>query len=78
MLWLLRQDRGQRHAGSAETTASVAVVSGEGVNAEPMTDLMFSVSHPTEGAEGIIVWMIIDNSSQGAAGRSGAEEGCFS
>lgn len=40
----------------------------QGVNAEPMTDLMFSVSHPTEGRRGIVVLMIIDNLPRGVGG----------
>lgn len=35
-----------------ESTADVFVVLVEGVNAELMTDYMFSVSHPTEGGGG--------------------------
>lgn len=52
----------------SDTAADVpAVFSSRGVNAELMTDPMFSVSHPTEGAEGTI----IDNSPQWVGGWGG-------
>lgn len=50
--------RGATCCGSCVRTAdsdTLPLCSGEGVNAEPMTDLMFSVSHPAEGAKGVFV-----------------------